>query len=48
MFFGINLSNIFQMSPVAKERTAKINKCDLLKRFYIAKETINKMKRQPT
>ena len=26
----------------------KINKCNLLKNFCITKETINKMKRQPT
>ena len=26
----------------------KTNKCDLLKNFGVTKETINKMKRQPT
>ena len=38
------------MSPKAKEIKAKVNKCDLfrLKSFYTAKETINKMQRQPT
>jgi len=45
------LANIFlDMSPQATEEKAKINKCDYikLKSFYIARETINKVKRQPT
>jgi len=38
------------ISPKAKEIKVKINKWDLIKLrcFCIAKETINKMKRQPT
>ena len=38
------------LSPQAKETKAKINKCDLikLKSFCPAKETMDKMKRQPT
>ena len=47
----INRSKIFYDPPprVMKTKT-KINKWDLikLKSFYTAKETINKMKRQPT
>ena len=48
--FDINLNNIFfDLSPSAKERKAKINKWDLIKRksFCIAKETINRTKGQP-
>ena len=49
--FDINLSNIFLDPPprVMKIKT-KINKWDLMKlqSFCIAKETINKTKRQPT
>ena len=48
---NINSSNIFSYPPprVVTIKT-KINKWDLikLKSFYIAKETLNKMKRQPT
>ena len=49
-FSDINHSNIFlDQSPKPKEIKAKINKWDLIKliSFCTAKETINKMKRQP-
>ena len=49
--FDINCNNIFlDPSPRVMEIKAKINKWNLikLKRFCTAKETINKMKRQPT
>ena len=49
--YDINRSNIFfNLSPRVMEIKTKINKWDLikLKRFCTAKETINKMKRQPT
>ena len=49
--FDINRSNVFlDPPPRVIKINPKINKCDLisLKSFYIAKETINKMKRQPT
>ena len=48
--FAINHSNIFlERSPRVMEIKTKINKWDLikLKSFCTAKETINKMKRQP-
>ena len=48
--FDINCSNIFFDSPLRVIKIqAKINKWDLikLKRFHIAKNTINKLKRQP-
>ena len=49
--FDINCSNIFlDLSPRVMEIKTKINKWDLikLKNFCTAKETISKMKRQPT
>ena len=49
--FDINQRNIFlDLSSKAKEIKAKINKWDLikLKSFCTAKETADKMKRQPT
>ena len=52
ILFDINHSNFcfLDQSPRVMEIKAKINKRDLikLKRFYTAKETIKKMKRQPT
>ena len=48
---NINLSNIFlEASPITKEIKAKIYTWDLikLKSFCTAKETNDKMKRQPT
>ena len=50
-FSDINHTNVFLgQSPKAIEIKAKINKGDLIKltSFSTAKETINKMKRQPT
>ena len=49
-FSDINCTNVFlDQSPKAIEMKAKISKWDLIKltSFCIAKETINKMKRQP-
>ena len=49
--FGINCSNIFfDAAPRVMKIKTKINKWDLikLKNFCSAKETINKMKRQPS
>ena len=50
-FSDINHTNVFLgQSPKAIKIKAKINKWDLIKliSFCTAKETINKMKRQPT
>ena len=47
----LSLSNfLIDMSPEAREIKAKMNYWDLIKinSFHIAKETINKTKRQPT
>ena len=43
-------NNFLEMTPKAKTTEATISKWDYikLKRFYTARETINKMKRQPT
>ena len=47
--FDINRSNIFlDPSPRVMKIKTKVNKWDLIKSFRAAKETINKMKRQPT
>ena len=49
--FDINCSNIFfDLSPRVTEIKTKVNKWDLikLKSFYTAKETISKVKRQPS
>ena len=50
-FSDVNHTNVFLgQSPKAKEIKAKINKWDLIKliSFCTAKETTNKMQRQPT
>ena len=48
-FSEINRTNDFlSQPPKAIEIKSKINKWDLLKSFRTARETINKMKRQPT
>ena len=45
----INFSKIlFDLPPGVMEIETKINKWDLIKLFCTAKETINKMKRQPS
>ena len=51
MLFDISLSNIFWICPLSQgQQKKKINKWDYikLKSFCTAKETISKMKRQPT
>ena len=49
-FFDINCNYFLDLSLKTKKIKAKINKGDpiKLKRFHIAKETTDKMKRQPT
>ena len=50
-FFDVGRSNIFlDMFPQAREPKAKLNYQDYIKikSFITVKETINKMKRQPT
>ena len=45
----INCSKIlFDLPPGVMEIETKINKWDLIKLFCTSKETINKMKRQPS
>ena len=49
--FDLSCSNfLFDTSPKARETKAKMNYWDLIKikRFCTSKETINKIKRQPT
>ena len=48
--FDLGHSNLFNMSPEARETKAKMNYWDLIKikSFCTAKETISKTKRQPT
>ena len=50
-FFDTNHSKVFfDLPPRVMEIKTKINKWDLMKlqSFFTAKETINKMKRQPS
>ena len=49
--FDVTCSNVFlDLYPKAKETKAKLSEWDLMKhkRFFIVKEIINKMNRQPT
>ena len=48
--FDMNQQCFLNLSPKAKETEAKINRSDLIriKSSSTAKETINKLKRQPT
>ena len=51
IYFHISPSNFFlDISPEARETQAKINYQDFIKirSFHTAKETINKIERQPT
>ena len=48
-FSNLNHSRIiYDPPPGILEIKAKINKCDLIKSFCTTKETINKVKRQPS
>ena len=48
LFYINNSNNFLDLFPKAKEKNSKINKWDLIKSFCTAKETTDKMKRQPS